>query len=170
MELGFDLSNTRTVGAGTILPPGDYEIVIKNAEPKQTKDGETYINLWYSVVGPTHTGAIIFEALHLWSGNTARTEISLSHLKSIREACGLNPNIGGTTDELINKRLRVSGWASASTMATSIRVSSGTLPALPQPRRPPAQPVFPRRAAPRRPGCRGNAQTIPGSGPAGSAT
>lgn len=107
MDMNFDLSNVRTVGAGTILPPGDYEIVIKNAEPKQTKDGETYINLWYSVVGPTHTGAIIFEALHLWSGNPTRTEISLQHLKSIREACGLNPNIGGTTDELINKRLRI---------------------------------------------------------------
>ena len=86
MDMPFDLSNVRTVGAGTILPPGDYEIVIKNAEPKQTKDGETYINLWYSVVGPTHTGAIVFEALHLWSGNTTRTEISLQHLKSIREA------------------------------------------------------------------------------------
>jgi hypothetical protein len=107
MDMNFDLSNVRTVGTGAILPPGDYEIVIKNAEPKQTKDGETYINLWYSVVGPTHTGVIVFEALHLWSGNTTRTEISLQHLKSIREACGLNPNIGGTTDELINKRLRI---------------------------------------------------------------
>ncbi len=107
MRVDFDLSHVRAAGESTILPPGEYDVTIRNAELRQTKDGENYINIAYQVDGPTHMGAVIFEPLHLWSGSEVRTEISLSHLKSIRGACGLNAEVGGDTDELIGKRIRI---------------------------------------------------------------
>lgn len=107
MRMDFDLSHTSAIGEATLLPPGAYEVVIQNCELKQNRDGENYLNLWYQVQGPSHTGAVVFERLNLWSQNPTRVEISLKHLKGIREACNLNANVAGDTDELISKRMYV---------------------------------------------------------------
>ena len=107
MRMDFDLSHTRAAGSNTILPPGEYSATIRNAELKTDKNGENFINVWFQIDGPSYAGAIIFERLNLWSSNPNRVEMSLQHLKGIRDACGLNAEIGGDTEELIGKTIKV---------------------------------------------------------------
>lgn len=108
MRLDFDLRQTRAQGAATLLPPGEYDVTIRNAEIKVINStGEQFLNLWYQVDGPSHIGETVFEPLHLWATSEKRVEISLAHLKGIRQALGLNAETAGDTDELINKRMKI---------------------------------------------------------------
>ena len=107
MNLGnYDMTNVQEFGRD-LLPPGTYTVAITKAEVKQWSNGDNYLSLWYKVEGPTHAGAMLFDSLSLWDKDPKYQGMAYSKLKSIRMACGLNPNICGDTDELLAKRMSV---------------------------------------------------------------
>lgn len=107
MNLGnYDMTTVQEFGRD-LLPPGTYDIAITKAEVKQWQSGDSYLSLWYKVEGPSHAGAMVFDTLSLWDKDPKYQGMAYSKLKSIRLACGLNPNIAGDTDELLAKRMSI---------------------------------------------------------------
>lgn len=72
------------------LPAGWYDVNITGAELKSTKDGTgNYINVKYSVTGPTHQGRVVFGMLNLKNKNPKAEEIGRQQLGELMRACGL---------------------------------------------------------------------------------
>lgn len=72
------------------LPAGWYDVNITGAELKDTKDGTgNYINVKYSVTGPTHQGRVVFGMLNLKNKNPKAEEIGRQQLGELMRACGL---------------------------------------------------------------------------------
>lgn len=72
------------------LPAGWYDVNITGAELKDTKDGTgNYINVKYSVTGPSHQGRVVFGMLNLKNRNPKAEEIGRQQLGELMRACGL---------------------------------------------------------------------------------
>lgn len=72
------------------LPPGWYDVNVTGAELKATKDGTgSYINVKYSVTGPTHQGRVVFGMLNIKNKNPKAEEIGRQQLGELMRACGL---------------------------------------------------------------------------------
>lgn len=72
------------------LPAGWYDVNITGAELKDTNDRTgNYINVKYSVTGPTHQGRVVFGMLNLKNKNPKAEEIGRQQLGELMRACGL---------------------------------------------------------------------------------
>lgn len=88
------------------IPDGVYNVEVKSAEMKDTKDGTgQYINLAFTVLGPTHANRIVFSMINIVNKNPAAEEIGLRQLKELRIACGIATL--RDTDELLGKSLKI---------------------------------------------------------------
>ena len=107
MNLGNrDMSRDTEFGS-SVVPPGEYDVTITHAEAKSWPSGDRYLSLWYRIDGPQCTGQIIFDTLSLWDSKPQNQSMAYSRLKSIRAAIGLNPNIPGDTDDLMDRRMKI---------------------------------------------------------------
>lgn len=107
MDLGnIDLTSVSEFGT-SILPPGEYVVAIANCEGKSWPSGDQYVSVTYKVQEGPSTGRTCFDSLSLWDSEPKFRDMAYSKLKSIRKAVGLNPNVSGTTEELLGKVLTV---------------------------------------------------------------
>ncbi|MCR5259509.1 MAG: DUF669 domain-containing protein, partial [Desulfovibrio sp.] len=107
MNLGsYDMNAVPEYGYD-LLPPGVYDVTIARAEVKSWPSGDRYLSLWYRIDGPDRAGAVVFDSLSLWDREPKYQSIAYSRLKSIRTAIGLNPNVPGDTDDLMDRRMKV---------------------------------------------------------------
>ena len=73
-----------------LLPPGWYDATISDAQVKPTKDGSgSYINVKYSITGPTYQGRVVFGMLNLTNKNPKAEEIGRQNLGELMRAIGL---------------------------------------------------------------------------------
>lgn len=88
------------------IPDGFYTADVKAAELKDTKDGTgQYINLQFSITGPTHAGRVVFSIVNIKNNNPKAEEIGLRQLKELRVACGIATL--RDTDELIGHTVKI---------------------------------------------------------------
>ena len=107
MNLGNrDMSQDTEFGS-SVVPPGEYAVTITHAEVKSWPSRDRYLSLWYRIDGPQCAGQIIFDSLSLWDSKPQNQSMAYSRLKSIRLAIGLNPNVPGDTDDLMDRRMKV---------------------------------------------------------------
>lgn len=89
-----------------LVPPGDYEAIIKNAELKPTKAGTgEMIKLRLDITGPTHVGRVVFANLNTINPSAAAQNIGRAQLKQIMAALGLAEL--DDTDQLIGGHIGI---------------------------------------------------------------
>jgi len=110
------------------LPVGWYDVVITQAEVKDTKAGNgQYIKVRYDVSGPTHQGRVIFGNFNIRNPNPKAEEIGRQQLGELMSSIGVSRV--NDTDQLIGANLKIKlairsseqygdqndikGWASA---------------------------------------------------------
>jgi Protein of unknown function (DUF669) len=88
------------------LPEGWYTSTISGAEIKATKAGNgQYINVKYTIIGPTHQGRIVFGMINIKNPNPQAEEIGRQQLGEIMRAIGLTKV--SDTDQLIGGNLSI---------------------------------------------------------------
>lgn len=88
------------------LPAGWYDVNITGADLKDTKDGTgNYINVKYSVTGPSHQGRVVFGMLNLKNKNPKAEEIGRQQLGELMRACGISRVTD--SDQLIGGRCAI---------------------------------------------------------------
>lgn len=88
------------------LPSGWYDVNITGADLKDTKDGTgNYINVKYSVTGPSHQGRVVFGMLNLKNKNPKAEEIGRQQLGELMRACGISRVTD--SDQLIGGRCAI---------------------------------------------------------------
>jgi hypothetical protein len=88
------------------LPEGWYTSAISGAEIKTTKAGNgQYINVKYTILGPTHQGRIVFGMINIKNPNPQAEEIGRQQLGEIMRAIGLAKV--SDTDQLIGGNLSI---------------------------------------------------------------
>jgi len=121
------------------LPEGWYTASISDAEIKTTKAGNgQYINVKYSIIGPTHQGRMVFGMVNIKNPNPKAEEIGRQQLGEIMRAIGLSKV--SDTDQLIGGSLSIklkitpaSGDYEASNNVSSFKALAGGIPAMPKP-------------------------------------
>jgi len=121
------------------LPEGWYTASISDAEIKTTKAGNgQYINVKYSIIGPTHQGRMVFCMVNIKNPNPKAEEIGRQQLGEIMRAIGLSKV--SDTDQLIGGSLSIklkitpaSGDYEASNNVSSFKALAGGIPAMPKP-------------------------------------
>lgn len=89
-----------------LVPEGWYTATISGAEIKTTKAGNgQYINVKYTIVGPTHQGRIVFGMINIKNPNPQAEEIGRQQLGEIMRAIGLSKV--SDTDQLIGGTLSI---------------------------------------------------------------
>lgn len=91
----------------TVIPEGWYEAEITNADIRVSKSGlGQYINIQYKIIGPTHSGAVVFNKVHIKNANPKAEEIGRQQIGAICRSIGIKKHITDT-DELLGHRLRI---------------------------------------------------------------
>lgn len=92
-------------GYGTIAA-GWYGVTISKAEVKPTKAGTgEYINMMYTITGPTHQGRTVWGMINIRNPNPKAEEIGLQQLGELLRATGIAKL--SDTDQLLGMALSV---------------------------------------------------------------
>ena len=92
-------------GYGTI-PAGWYGVTISKAEVKPIKAGNgEYINMMFSITGPTHQGRTVWGRINIRNPNPKAEEIGLQQLGELLRATGISQL--SDTNQLIGKELSI---------------------------------------------------------------
>lgn len=89
---GFSF-NTNDVPKATVIPRGEYKVVISGAEIKTSQAGHERLNLRYSIVGGPYANRTFFEGFNNNHPNPETRGIALRQLAAIFQAIGLSGNI-----------------------------------------------------------------------------
>lgn len=97
--LNFDASTVEPSAQRGVIPAGDYNLCLTDAEQKETKlkDGH-YLALDYIVQDGEHQGRHIYANLNLWNKSKQAREIAWADLSALAHACGVLQV--GTADQL----------------------------------------------------------------------
>lgn len=88
------------------MPAGWYAATITKAEVKPTKSGTgEYLNLCYSILGPTHQGRTVWGIVNLRNANPKAEEIGRQQLGELMRATGLARV--NDSDEFIGKAVSI---------------------------------------------------------------
>jgi hypothetical protein len=89
-ELNFDASTIETTGDFTILPVGEYTVIISASEIKTTKSGTgKYLQLTYDILEGDHKGRKVFDRLNIQNENSTTQIIAQKALSAICRAIGV---------------------------------------------------------------------------------
>lgn len=104
---GFNANDIpEDTGGFSPIPAGEYQVNIANAELCNTKAGTgQYIKLRLDVIGPTHSGRVLFSNINIRNPNPKAEEIGRQQLGSIMRAIGV-PSLTDT-DQLIGGKMSV---------------------------------------------------------------
>lgn len=101
--INVDLTHVEAAQGGDYqpLPAGEYHVFVEKAELRQSRtSGSQYLATQYRVAEGPYSKRLIFDRFCMWGENPV---VALSMYKAFRESCGLNPNVGGTLEELYGK-------------------------------------------------------------------
>lgn len=88
------------------IPAGEYQVRISEADIKATKSGTgQYINMRLDVIGPTHSGRVVWAKLNIRNQNPKAEEIGRQQLGSVMRALGLSGL--QDTDQLVGGMMTV---------------------------------------------------------------
>lgn len=88
------------------VPAGWYSATISGAEVKDTKKGNgKYINVTYSITGPTHQGRLIFGMINIENANEKAEQIGLQQFGELLRSIGKAKV--KDSDELIGSHLQI---------------------------------------------------------------
>lgn len=82
------------------IPKGEYEMMMEEAEEKETASRGLMIKAKFRVLGPTHANRVIYNNYNVVNSNPKAEEISKRQLSTLCRAVG-KPN-AQDTDELLN--------------------------------------------------------------------
>jgi hypothetical protein len=104
LSQSFDINELPVSQEYGVLPAGWYSVSITKADVKPTKAGTgEYINLMYTVTGPTHQGRTVWGIINIRNPNPKAEEIGRQQLGELMRAIGLAKV--QNTDQLIGKDL-----------------------------------------------------------------
>ena len=154
LEQAYSLDDLPVSQCFEPLPEGWYTATITNAEIKTTKAGNgQYINVKYTIIGPTHQGRMVFGMVNIKNPNPKAEEIGRQQLGEIMRAIGLSKV--SDTDQLIGGSLSIklkitpaNGDYEASNNVSSFKALAGGIPAMPKPSAMPTQSPSTDRAPP----------------------
>ena len=87
---GFDTGSVEPQGDFPVLPPGNYPVLIENAEVKATKKGDGhYIKLTMSVVDGPYKNRKLWDQINIQNPGQQCVEIGLRCLAALGQAIGL---------------------------------------------------------------------------------
>ncbi len=73
----------------SLLPNGEYNVIVDEAIIKQTKDGTgEYINVKLKVLGSSYDGRFLFTMFNIKNKNPEAVKIGMSQLKTFLNVCG----------------------------------------------------------------------------------
>lgn len=100
----LDLTNVEAQDSNNgPIPAGSYPVFIEKAEMRTSKmSGNPYLNVQFKVMEGPCQNRCVFDTFALWSGNST---VAKQRFKGLRQALGLNPNVGGTVEELYGQPL-----------------------------------------------------------------
>lgn len=88
------------------IPDGWYQVIIKSADLRPTKDQTgQYIQVRYDVTGPTHANRVVWGNINIKNRSTQAEEIGRQQLGSLLRAIGLNSV--QDTDQLVGQSLSI---------------------------------------------------------------
>lgn len=100
----FDLRNvaTQTREQFEPIPAGQYLASVCNAEIRTSRNGTDYVFVRFALSNPEYANRSLAAFFFLWADDNAR---DLANYKSLRDACCLNPHVGGDCVEFIGRQL-----------------------------------------------------------------
>jgi hypothetical protein len=106
LSQSFDLNDLPQSQGYGVLPAGWYSATISKADVKPTKAGTgEYINICYSITGPTHQGRTVWGNINIRNPNPKAEEIGRQQLGELMRAIGVGKV--SNTDQLIGKDLMI---------------------------------------------------------------
>ncbi len=88
------------------LPAGEYTATVKSADLTPTKDGTgQYLKLRLDIVGPSHSGRVVFSNININNKSPKAEEIGRRQLGDLMRACGI-PQLSDT-DQFIGHTIAV---------------------------------------------------------------
>lgn len=87
---GFDASKVEPNAPASVLPAGDYAVIIAASETKPTKAGDgEYLELRLQVCRGKHVNRVLFDRLNLRNANQQAVQIARGTLSAICRAVGV---------------------------------------------------------------------------------
>ena len=91
-NLGFDFTLDLVPEQQTsydAIPAGWYDATIAGAELKDSKSGGKYVNVRYDILGPNHSGRVVFGMITVANANSKAEEIGRQQLGQVIQALGI---------------------------------------------------------------------------------
>lgn len=86
----FNASEHEDMADFSPIPVGDYIVVMKSSEVKNTKSGNgSYLNCTFEIIDGKYRGRLLFSILNLWNENPTAVKIAHQELATIGRACGV---------------------------------------------------------------------------------
>lgn len=100
----FDLSNvsTQTKESYEPIPVGQYLATVCNSEIRTSRNGTDYVFVRFALATPEYNNRTLAAFFFLWTDENSK---ALANYKGLREACGLNPNVGGDVVEFMGRQV-----------------------------------------------------------------
>ena len=95
----------QNTGSYDALPAGMYDAIINGVDLKDSKSGGKYLNIRYDIVGPSHSGRVVFGMITVANSNPKAEEVGRQQLASLLRAIGLDQI--HDTDQLIGATLAI---------------------------------------------------------------
>ena len=89
-KTGWDADKVDTSDSYSVMPAGDYEVMVKDSEMKSTKAGTgQYIKFTYEVVSPEeYKGRLVFDNMNIDNPNQQAVDIAMKQLAKLCKAVG----------------------------------------------------------------------------------
>lgn len=71
------------------VPPGWYNVQVKESSLENSKSGGQYIKLQLAITGPTHAGRVVYTNINIRNDNTVAVEIGRQQIGKIVRATGV---------------------------------------------------------------------------------
>lgn len=82
------------------VPAGEYRVFVDKAELRTSQKGNRYLAATYRICEGSYMKRCFFDNFAMWCENN---NSALQRFKSLRRALSLNPNEGGTLEDLLGK-------------------------------------------------------------------
>lgn len=106
LSQSFDINDLPASQGYGVLPAGWYAATISKCDVKPTKAGTgEYINICYSITGPSHQGRTVWGNINIRNPNPKAEEIGRQQLGELMRAIGIAKV--SNTDQLIGTSLMV---------------------------------------------------------------
>lgn len=90
LGINFNASDHEDMADFTPVPVGDYVVIMKDSEVKETKNGKgAYLNCTFEIIEGQFRGRLLFSILNLWNQNETAVKIAKQELATIGRACGV---------------------------------------------------------------------------------